>query len=99
MARDRVRIQVDNMRFDLSRVVEGGDLISFHLHSDGLVAGIITRDYAGLLDLWVELGAFMDRVVPGATGLRPLPEGDPAQGAADEIQAEVASRRAKRGTK
>ena len=31
------------------------------------------------LALWNNLGALLDEVQPGATGLRPLPDGDPAE--------------------
>ena len=31
------------------------------------------------LAFWHELGALLDEIQPGATGLRPLPDGDPSE--------------------
>ena len=43
--------------------------------------------------VWQELGAALDTLQPGATGLRPLPEGDPCEVDAMQLQAQADEKR------
>lgn len=70
----------------------GWDKIMLTFSTFGM-ASTASLETVDALIFWQELGAALDALQPGATGLRPLPDGDPNEVDAIDLQAQAYDKR------